>query len=125
MAKTTFSSRDLLQMLKNLGGLAASPIGRKMLADQLAASIRKSKIAGAMLDKVQLMYDYFRDPAEAVKPKLLIGAALLYLVIPTDLIPDWFGLVGFADDFAALAYVWNQTKDVLLNYEERRRQRQA
>jgi uncharacterized membrane protein YkvA (DUF1232 family) len=56
---------------------------------------------------------------------LLIGAALLYLVIPTDLIPDWFGLVGFADDFAALAYVWNQTRDVLLNYEERRRQRQA
>lgn len=80
-------------------------------------------MGGVVLDKVQLMHAYLCDPAEPVKPKLLIGAALLYLVIPTDLIPDWFAFIGFADDMAALLYVWNQTRDVLLNYEERRQLR--
>jgi uncharacterized membrane protein YkvA (DUF1232 family) len=122
--RARFSMNDLGKMLGNLAALAASPDGRQMVAERLQAKIRQSKMAALMLDKVQLMYDYYRDPSEPVKPKVLIGAALLYLVIPSDLIPDWFALVGFADDFAAIAYVFNQTRDVLTNYEERRRQRQ-
>jgi len=118
-----FSWRELRALLRDLGALVATPDGRQMIAEQLEASIRRSKLGGVMLDRVRLMYDYFRDPDEPWKPKVLIGAALLYLVIPSDLIPDWFALVGFADDFAAIAFVFSQTRDVLTNYEERRQRR--
>lgn len=110
-------------MLRDLGGLVGTPDGRQLIAEGLEASIRRSKMGSIMLDRVRLMYDYFRDPREPWKPKALIGAGLLYLVIPNDLIPDWFALVGFADDFAAIAFVYHQTRDVLANYAERRQQR--
>lgn len=110
-------------MLRDLTRLVATPDGRQLIGEQLEAAVRRSQMGGVMLDRVRLMYDYFRDPAESWKPKAMIGAALLYLIIPSDLIPDWFALVGFADDFAAIAYVYHQTRDVLTNYEERRQQR--
>lgn len=123
MPKAQFSMRALAKMLKDFSALATTPDGRKMLAEQLESTIRRSNIGGAMLDKVKLMYAFLRDPAEPVKPKLLIGAALLYLVVPNDLIPDWLGLFGFTDDLAAISIVWNQSRDILLNYDDRRRQR--
>ena len=112
-------------MLADLATLVASTDGRQMIAERLEARIRQSKMGGMMLDRVRLMYEFYRDADEPIKPKLLIGAALLYLVIPNDLIPDWFALVGFADDFAAIAYVYSQVRDVLANYDERRQQRLA
>jgi uncharacterized membrane protein YkvA (DUF1232 family) len=124
-SQTHFSSRDLLKMLKDLGALAASQEGRQLIASRLQRSVRESSITGPLLNKVNLMYDFFRDPAEPLKPKLLIGAALLYLIIPNDLLPDFFPLFGFTDDFAAIAIAWSQVKDVLMNYELRRQQRQS
>jgi len=118
-----FSWRDLRALLRDLSALVATPDGRQLISEQLTASVRRSKMGSVMLDRVCLMYDYFRDPNEPWKPKALIGAALLYLIIPNDLIPDWFAFVGFADDFAAIAFVFNQTRDVLMNYEERRQLR--
>ncbi|MHB0939983.1 MAG: YkvA family protein [Armatimonadota bacterium] len=121
--RPTFSWHELRTMLRDLSALVATPEGRQVIAEQLEAAVRRSKAGGVMLDKIRLMYDYFRDPAEPWRPKIMIGAALLYLIVPSDVIPDWFGLIGFADDFAAIAYVFNQTRDVLTSYDERRQRR--
>lgn len=110
-------------MLDDLRALVSSAEGRRLIAERLEHSIRRSQMGRTLLDRVHLMHDYLRDPAEPIGPKLLIGAALLYLVIPSDLIPDWIALIGFADDFAAISYVWHQTRDVLHNYDMRRQQR--
>ena len=72
-----------------------------------------------MLNQIHVIYDYLRDSAEPLKPKLLIGAALLYLLVPNDLLPDWFGLLGFTDDFVALAFVWGQTRHIMSDYRKR------
>ncbi|HEY3377131.1 MAG TPA: DUF1232 domain-containing protein [Armatimonadota bacterium] len=125
MAKANFTLYALTQRVAEFGELARSADGRRVLRNDLAQAIGRSKINGLLLYKVRLMYDYFRDPAEPMKPKILIGGALLYLVVPNDLIPDWIPLIGFADDFAAIAFAWKQTSDVLLNYEARRQQRRA
>ena len=36
---------------------------------------------------------------------LLIWAALIYIVLPNDLIPDWLGIVGRIDDLLVFAYI--------------------
>ena len=123
--RAQFSLHDLRALLAGLASLVATPDGRQLIVDNLEARIRQSGMGSVLLDRVQLMYAYYRDPAEPLKPKLLIGAALAYLIIPNDLIPDWIALVGFTDDFAAIAFVWHQTRDILMNYDERRRQRFA
>lgn len=122
---TPFSTARLLPMLRALSALAATPEGRRIVAERLDACVRQSKIGGPLLEKLSLMATYFRDPAEPLPPKLMIGAALLYLIIPTDLIPDFAPIIGLTDDVAAIGIVWNLTRDVLMNYQQRRQARLA
>lgn len=116
----SFSPQALLKMLQGLGALATSPEGRRIIAERLETAVRRHRLGGVTLDKVKIMYAYFRDAAEPLGPKLMIGAALLYLIIPNDLLPDWVPLLGLTDDFTAIAIVWQRLHDVLTHYEERR-----
>jgi uncharacterized membrane protein YkvA (DUF1232 family) len=45
-----------------------------------------------------------RNPATPLHLKLLALLAALYFVSPLDLIPDWFVLLGLADDITLLAF---------------------
>jgi len=41
------------------------------------------------------------------KVRLILGAALIYLIWPYDIVPDWFLGFGIIDDFAVVtALVW-------------------
>ncbi len=46
------------------------------------------------------------DPRVPLWPKLLAAGALAYLVMPADLAPDVFPLLGWADDVLLLALAW-------------------
>lgn len=45
------------------------------------------------------------DPATPVRVRGMLLAALAYFILPTDLIPDIIGGLGFADDMALLTAV--------------------
>lgn len=53
------------------------------------------------------MARYYRDPSASVFGKLVIFLALVYVVLPVDLIPD-VPIVGWLDDLGVmgLATVW-------------------
>ncbi|OPZ84212.1 MAG: hypothetical protein BWY76_01945 [bacterium ADurb.Bin429] len=118
-----FSLRAAQERVRELGARAATPEGRREIVGNLEDAIRRSKIGGALLDKLRLMYDYFRDPAEPLQPKLLVGGALLYLIMPGDLVPDWIPLAGFLDDFTIISFVWTRLQDIFLHYAKRRETR--
>jgi len=42
------------------------------------------------------------DPVTPLHVKAVLFGALAYFIVPLDLIPDFFGLVGFTDDAAVL-----------------------
>lgn len=45
------------------------------------------------------------DPATPPKARLTLLAALTYLVMPADLVPDFLPIAGFSDDLVALTAV--------------------
>jgi uncharacterized membrane protein YkvA (DUF1232 family) len=45
------------------------------------------------------------DPATPIRVRGMLLAALAYFILPTDLIPDILGGLGFADDMALLTAV--------------------
>ena len=55
-------------------------------------------------------YGYFRLLVRRDTPwkvRLLLAAALIYLVLPYDLLPDWFLGMGIIDDLAVVSLlVW-------------------
>lgn len=48
---------------------------------------------------------------------IMIAAGFLYLVNPLDLIPDFFGVFGFADDITILSMIFNKIGDEMRKYE--------
>lgn len=63
------------------------------------------KVSGPLLEYSMLAYLVLTDPETPLVAKLLITAALGYLVWPWDLIPDPTPWVGFTDDLAVLSAV--------------------
>ena len=45
------------------------------------------------------------DPLTPTQVRISLTAALVYLIMPFDLFPDFVPLVGFSDDFVALTAV--------------------
>lgn len=41
----------------------------------------------------------------ATTKNLLIAAALIYIILPNDLVPDWLGILGRLDDLLVLTYI--------------------
>ena len=51
-----------------------------------------------------LLYYVLRSPDVPLKQKGMIVGALGYLILPTDLVPDFIPMLGFADDLSALVF---------------------
>ena len=58
-------------------------------------------IAAPALEALEMVMDKATPP----KARLTMLAALTYLLIPTDLIPDFLPIAGFSDDLVALTAV--------------------
>jgi uncharacterized membrane protein YkvA (DUF1232 family) len=41
---------------------------------------------------------------------------LIYLITPTDAIPDWLGPIGFSDDVAVITMVWSLLENEICKY---------
>lgn len=70
---------------------------------------------------IKLLGRLVRDPRVPRRSKVVIGAALAYLVSPVDLIPEFIPVVGFADDVLLVSYALNHLitvagEDVVLEH---------
>lgn len=72
--------------------------------NELDEKIKKSvKKAGAVvIYPVMMLYNLMKSPNTTVKDKMIIVAPLAYFILPTDLIPDIFVGIGYADDGIAI-----------------------
>lgn len=87
-----FSSGDLWEKLKKY----AAKLGAKVVYTALK------------------LYYVSLDPTISAADKLIITAALGYLILPIDLVPDWFP-GGFIDDGLILAWALKQMQGVITN----------
>jgi uncharacterized membrane protein YkvA (DUF1232 family) len=51
-------------------------------------------------------------------PLVFIAGAVLYFVLPTDLIPDAIGAIGFVDDVSVITMVVRRVRDELDRFRE-------
>jgi uncharacterized membrane protein YkvA (DUF1232 family) len=70
---------------------------------------------------ISLLYGLLRDPRVAKLDKLLVGGAILYILTPIDLIPDFIPFMGEVDDVFLLVtalqrLIVNAGRRVVLDY---------
>ncbi|HHX8659638.1 TPA: YkvA family protein [Vibrio diabolicus] len=64
------------------------------------------------------------DSNTAVRHKAILGGALAYVVLPTDMVPDVLAGVGFTDDMAALTLAANSVGNAITKeHEEQAREK--
>ena len=61
-----------------------------------------SKVGSKVLYPALQLYFLLQAKDEPMKAKTLIVGALGYLILPTDIVPDFIPALGFTDDLTAL-----------------------
>ncbi|RJX66586.1 DUF1232 domain-containing protein [Vibrio sinensis] len=66
------------------------------------------------------------DSKTSIQHKAILGGALAYFVLPTDMIPDFLAGVGFTDDTAALVIAVNSVGNAVTeSHEQQAREKWA
>ena len=108
---------------------AESELGKrakKMTRDDIADVLGKEGKAKTLVEKTgflsqywediktsfALIRDWFNGSYDKVPARMIVSlaGALIYLVSPLDLIPDWVPMAGLVDDAAMLAFVFQLSK---------------
>ncbi len=75
------------------------------------------------IDDVKILFSLIRDYANGSYREVpfniiaAIGGALLYVLSPIDLIPDFIPVVGYLDDAAVVAFCLNLIEKDLISYK--------
>jgi uncharacterized membrane protein YkvA (DUF1232 family) len=73
------------------------------------------------LKNIKYFFDYIKDKQVPFFKKGLIFASLLYFILPTDIVPDFILGLGWLDDAAVAAFIWNAVRSEIGDYIESRK----
>lgn len=69
--------------------------------------MKKGRVA-RIWDKVLFLWEQVKSPEVPLRLKVTIVGALLYLILPADVIPDTIPGIGFIDDVSVILLVFNE-----------------
>lgn len=69
------------------------------------AKLKRFAARVPFVDDIVAAYYCALDPSTPLRVRGMLLAALAYFILPTDMIPDFIGGLGFADDIALLTAV--------------------
>ena len=73
---------------------------------------------GTLIGRAKLLYGMIRDKEFVIEmsTKVMVAAALLYFVVPADLLPDVIPGIGYVDDAFVLGTLWKLVTEELSRY---------
>ncbi|MFS2170127.1 DUF1232 domain-containing protein [Priestia megaterium] len=105
---TNFTIERVKQELTKYEQYAQTDEGHSMILDNFQSKIEQVGSVGTFIDQLKQMYlEYCNEETSAAKRSTL-GSALLYFILPTDIIPDYVFPIGYLDDAIAVQLVMNQ-----------------
>lgn len=103
-----FSENELKQKLNEYETYSQSDEGKETISAYFEKKIDTISGVGPFLDQLKSMYSSFMSRRGTSRELMLMGGALLYFIMPVDLIPDYIFPIGYIDDAAAVQVVLNQ-----------------
>lgn len=70
---------------------------------------------------IRYVLDYIRDKDVSFFKKALLLGSLLYFILPTDIVPDYILGIGWIDDAAVAAFIWNALRSEIGDYIAKRK----
>ncbi|MBD3861264.1 DUF1232 domain-containing protein [Bacillus sp. 28A-2] len=104
----TFSQEKLKQKLNEYETYSGTNEGKEMISAKFEQKMETISGVGPFLQHLKNMYSLFITGRGTPRELMLMGGALLYFIMPVDLIPDYIFPIGYIDDAAAVQVVFNQ-----------------
>ena len=107
-------------MKKYSQGVAAGQLdyeqGFQFVADNLEGKLTLLSKKLWIVREAMALYRYMTDPSVHWIKKVLVVSALVYFILPVDVIPDFTPIVGYTDDAAVIAAVVKTLRKSLAKY---------
>ncbi|WP_456266531.1 MULTISPECIES: DUF1232 domain-containing protein [unclassified Bacillus (in: firmicutes)] len=104
----TFSQTKLEQKLNEYEAYSQTAEGKETITAKFEKKMKTLSGVGPFLEQLKNMYSLFINERGTPRELMLMGGALLYFIMPVDLIPDYIFPIGYIDDAAAVQVVLNQ-----------------
>lgn len=82
--------------------------GQRIIHQQFDQKLRDIDGNGHFISKLKTLFSFYTKEDTSVENRLYIGAALLYVITPIDLIPDMLFPIGYLDDLLIVQLVSNK-----------------
>jgi uncharacterized membrane protein YkvA (DUF1232 family)/plasmid maintenance system antidote protein VapI len=79
--------------------------GKELILNGFEEKVKKLGSVGPFVSQLQTMFDKFRSMKASPQHLAVVGSALLYFIVPVDVIPDYILPVGYLDDAIAIKLV--------------------
>ncbi len=76
--------------------------GRTKILDEFETKLKLVGGVGPFVDQMKELFCHFKMQDVAKREMAIIGSALLYFIVPVDIIPDYLFAVGYLDDAIAV-----------------------
>lgn len=108
LSEQQYTKGRVEQELKNYEQYAETLEGQQIIHEQFAAKIQQVDSSGPFIEHLKLMYSQFSNEDTPSAERAVLGSALLYFILSTDIIPDYIFPIGYLDDAIAVQMVLNK-----------------
>ncbi|MGZ4161812.1 MAG: YkvA family protein, partial [Neobacillus sp.] len=100
-----FSIKSVEQQLENYKQYAQTDEGKDTILKGFEEKLKKVGSIGPFINNLKEMFVKFSKMKGTPVQLALMGSALLYFILPVDVIPDYIFPIGYLDDAIALQLI--------------------
>lgn len=100
-----YSTKRIEKELKKYEQFAQTEEGKKLISNDFKEKLKRVDSVGPFIERVKKLYEMYRLEKGNASEMIMIGSALLYFIIPIDVIPDYIFPIGYLDDALAIKIV--------------------
>lgn len=98
---------EVEQQLESFKHVALTAEGKKKILHGFQDKIHKVGGIGPFIDQINDLFERFKHQNGSARELAVIGSALLYFIVPVDVIPDYIFAIGYLDDAMAVQLASN------------------
>lgn len=99
-----YTKNRIEQKLENYEHYAQTEEGQRIILENYPEKVQQAGV-GPFIDDLNQMYELYCLSTTPSSDRILLGSALLYFILPTDVIPDNIFPIGYLDDAIAIKLV--------------------
>ncbi|MGE7766805.1 DUF1232 domain-containing protein [Peribacillus sp. NPDC096540] len=105
---TQFTMDRVEQELIKYEQYARTEEGHRIICKDFKTKIEQVGSVGPFIEQLEQMYIEYCDDETLITERAILGSALLYFILSTDIIPDYLFPFGYLDDAIAVQFVLNR-----------------